>query len=176
MEFRKTRKHEKKPLWRKINRTVYGTYRLNTAEKYSRNKKEDVVKKTKMNASTKYGDLDFTPLYKFLLKNIGNSWDTVKSEALSRLPKDIVQYEDPFNGVVLDYSEYLGLTEFAYNNSFFSGGHTSMFSQLYVNEEGLLALVNPELSGESIAKIYSLYPDKTYTFNGKKIIISDKHY
>ncbi|MBS7806216.1 hypothetical protein KIH26_01250 [Variovorax sp. PCZ-1] len=94
--------------------------------------------------------LDYTPLFKFLLSKIGQSWSAVHSEAISRLDS-----EEPIFWLVAiraeEKKEYVRL------------GEASYYSGLYVDEEGLLQLVNSKISAESLAPQCACC---THTFNG----------
>lgn len=94
--------------------------------------------------------LDYTPLFKFLLSKVGSSWDEIHSEAVSRLDK-----EDPiFWLVARDYASAKEVVRV---------GENSYFNGLYIDDNGTLCVVNPELSEESLAPQCKCC---THTFNG----------
>jgi hypothetical protein len=97
---------DKKPLWRKENKLALH-YRGNTGGefRYSRHTKGD--KKEGMGGKKQRG-VDYTPLFKFLLSKVGQNWDSVYSEAISRL------------------------------------GESSNYSCLFVDDNGILQLVDPD--------------------------------
>jgi len=103
-----------------------------------------------MSARQKRG-LDYTPLFKFLLSKVGSDWNAVHKEAISRLDKP----EPIFWLVALHEHE---------RKDFVRMGESSYFSGLYVNEQGLLALVNPNLGPEKMAPLCQCC---THTFNGR---------
>lgn len=149
-------KRDKKPLYRKVNtRTRNHFHPTGPDARHSRNTKAGISRK--MVRGEQRG-LDYTPLYKFLLSAVGRNWDEVYSEAKNRLDK-----EDPIWHLVAKPGE----TEVF---SYVRIGESAYFSSLFVNPEGVLCLVDPELSNED------LFPTChccTHTFNGK--VLSRKY-
>lgn len=150
---------EKEPLYRKEKKTglsLHGHIAKGKKESWSRHTKE-----TKKEAAAevshksmkrgKYG-YDYTPLYRFLLSKVGERWDDVYSEAVSRLDKP----EPIFYMVVLhpqpDEQPSRRLGESAY------------FSTLTVNEEGILVKLNPDYE---MTEVYCQCC--THTWNGKRV-------
>ena len=140
------RAENKKPLYRKVNTTTHGVWHGHG----------DDYKNTRSNGgstSMKQGvrrGLDYTPLFKFLLSKVGESWDDVHSEAVSRLDKQ----EPIFWMVAKSYdaaNEVVGLGENAY------------FSGLFIDEAGILRIVNPSLNESSFKPLCKCC---THTFNG----------
>lgn len=144
----------KKPLYRKVNTRTHRVWHNTGSEaKYDRNTKEGLQKSMKKHI--KHG-LDFSPLYMFLLSKVGCKWDEVYSEAKSRLP---IGETDAINHLLREnkYIEHWGYCR---------AGENSLYSTLYVDENGLLQKTHPDLH------IESLYPSCgccTHTFNGKPL-------
>ncbi len=147
-------RHGAKPLYRKVNTKARGVHHL-FGRDYKRDRAKDKQKnfdvtKVKMKSGVSRG-LDYTPLFRFLLTKVGEDFDAVFSEAIKRLPKP-----DPIYWMVIDPD--------VNSRAYFRAGETSLFSTLFVDEQGRLALVDPDLRNED------LYPDCpccTHTFNGE---------
>lgn len=100
--------------------------------------------------STRRHGFDYTPLFRFLLSRVGKKWDVVFSEALARLDRP-----DPVFWMVARYENE--------KQERVCLGGTSYFSGLYLDDQGILRIVNPELTAEQMV------PDChccTHTFNG----------
>lgn len=187
--MRKNNKKTAKPLWRKINRCSHRPPRtFMEKEHYDRSKKEDVLMKKKM--SSNFNGYDLTPLFGYLRKNVGKKWDEVKSKALPRLPKEATS-EELWEGVVYtlkeleDYKRNCQKSQYnidrimvkgkTFDESFlmhagtFRSGDTSYFSSFYIDEEGLLQYVCPDLSPNDME---AYCPCCTWTFNG--VVINKK--
>jgi hypothetical protein len=76
---------DKKPLWRKENKLALH-YRGNTGGEFRHSRHTKGDKKEGMGGKKQRG-VDYTPLFKFLLSKVGQNWDSVYSEAISRLDK-----------------------------------------------------------------------------------------
>lgn len=142
-------KREKEPLYRKVNSTAHGCHHDKGGD-YS-----DTRHSTKQNTKVKMKQgvargLDYTPLFKFLLSKVGQDFDAVYSEAVSRLDK-----KDPISWMVVSD---LSLETFRNENSF--------FNTLYVDEQNILQKVNPNLTVNDITPQCNCC---TYTLNGKVI-------
>lgn len=142
-----------KLLYRRVNTRTYGVRHGDGGKaKWERNTK-DAKRDERMHASMhkkhQHG-LDYTPLFKFLLSRVGQGWDQVHSQAVTRLDKP-----DPIFWLVAedmsDASPYVRTGE----NSYFSG--------LFVTEGNKLAVVDPELTHETIRPFCACC---THTFNG----------
>ena len=96
--------------------------------------------------------LDYTPLFKFLISKVGQDWDAVHREAVSRLDS-----EEPIYWIVAKSYEA--------GEPFVRGGESSYFSGLYVDQENRLALVDPTLTVEKMKPFCSCC---THTFNGRR--------
>ncbi len=143
----------KEPLYRKVNTKARGVHHNKGSDfKYVRNKKQETLEQVK---GTMFGKkergLDYTPLFRFLLSKVGRNWDEVFSEAKSRLDKT-----DPIFWIVAlqesDKKEYVGV------------GESSYFSGMYIDEDNLLQLVNPDLKAADLKPFCSCC---THTLNGK---------
>lgn len=148
------RKQRVEPLYRKVNTKARGVRHYSGSDyKHTRGaKNQDLVK---MKSNVKRG-LDYTPLFKFLLKHVGSNWDEVFSKASNRL-------DDPkmvYHMVALNKEEGV---------DYFRGGDCSNFSGLYVDKNGLLQKVNPEIDHTSYSPSCACC---THTFNG--ILLSQK--
>jgi hypothetical protein len=152
-----TMNRKKEPLYRKENKVSLSTkYYVRTGGEYRHQRHTkaalaDERTHQSMN-SGKYG-YDYTPLFRFLLSKVGQDWDEVFSEAKSRLDKT----EPVFWMVALHEHERREVVRL---------GESSYFSGLYVDDEGLLQKVNPELETFDPGFIY---PGETISFNGKAI-------
>lgn len=143
----------KGPLYRKVNTKARGVHHNFGGDfKYSRNKKRDTPEQVRgsMHGKKERG-LDYTPLFKFLLSKIGEEWNEVFREASARLNKT-----DPiFWLVAANEGE---------KEEFVRVGESTYYSGMYIDEEGKLQLVNPELKAKDMRPFCSCC---THTFNGK---------
>ncbi|MFL6199341.1 MAG: hypothetical protein ACJ76J_09205 [Thermoanaerobaculia bacterium] len=94
--------------------------------------------------------LDYTPLFKFLLSKVGSDWNDVFSEAVARLDRP----EPIFWLVALTEPERRECVRL---------GESSYYSGLYVDTEGILRIVNPELGPEKMTPLCTCC---THTLNG----------
>jgi hypothetical protein len=143
----------KSKLYRKVNTKARGVHHNSGGDfKYSRNKKRETVEQAK---GTMFGKkergLDYTPLFRFLLSQVGSKWDDVFSEAKSRLDKT-----DPIFWLVAlnkdDSTDYVRI------------GESSYYSGLYVDESGILQIFNASLKALDMKPFCKCC---THTFNGK---------
>ena len=133
------RNNQKEPLYRKVNTKARNVHHnFGSDFKYSRHKKKETLEQTK---GTMYGNkergLDYTPLFRFLLSKVGSNWDEIFSEAKSRLNKT----EPIFWLVALNQDDKKDVVRL---------GEATYFSGLYVDDDGLLQLSNPELQTISV--------------------------
>ncbi|MEM9219882.1 MAG: hypothetical protein AAGD25_36840 [Cyanobacteria bacterium P01_F01_bin.150] len=141
--------HQIKPLYRKVNTKARGMRHHNGSDyRHFRNRKEKHL--VKMAQGVQRG-LDYTPLFMFLLSKVGQSWDVVFSEAVSRLDK-----QEPIFWLVSLSKEHAPPTVRLGESSYYSG--------LYVDEAGILQKVAPELNASSLTPLCACC---THTFNGK---------
>jgi len=148
---------DKKPLYRKENKTPYGFHHNNPGDDFKNIRHTKKMKNFEGNhvgmKSGKNRGLDYTPLYKFLLSKVEKDWDSVHKEAVSRLDRQ----EPIYHLVALHEHE---------KRDFVRMGESSYWSGLYVDENNKLQKVNPNYT------INNVYPSCwccTYTFNGKKV-------
>ncbi len=94
--------------------------------------------------------LDYTPLFKFLMSKIGCPWSEVHSEAIARLDK-----EEPIYWLVSQSKEDAPAVV--------RTGESSYFSGLYIDDNGLLKIVDPKISEKSLEPNCACC---THTFNG----------
>ncbi len=144
---------EKPKLYRKVNTKAHGVHHLFGGDfKDTRKATRETLQQVKGTMfGTKQRGLDYTPLAKFLLAKVGCNWDEVFSEAVSRLDKQ----EPIFRLVALHEHEKKDIVRL---------GESAYFSGLFVDDEGILQLVNPDL------KALDMKPSCTcctHTFNGK---------
>jgi hypothetical protein len=145
--------HTKEPLFRKVN-----TRARNVRHDFGGDLRHERTAKIDANSDPDHGSmhgqkrrgLDYTPLFKFLLSKVGEDWDVVFSEAVSRLDRP-----EPISWMVAlhdrEKKDYVRLGESAY------------FSGLFVDTDGRLQIVNPTLGPQSMAPFCSCC---THTFNG----------
>lgn len=147
---------EKKPLYRKVNTKARGVLHNKGGDyRHQRNAKHaDAVG---MKQGVQRG-LDYTPLFKFLLSKVGKPWGEVHSEAISRLDK-----EEPLYWMVSDGRETA--------NTYVRIGESSYFSGLYVDADGILQIVDPEIGPDSLEPSCKCC---THTFNG--VVFTKKYH
>lgn len=144
---------EKPKLYRKVNTKAKGVHHGFGGDfKDSRNSKRKTVQQV---SGTMFGSkqrgLDYTPLFKFLLSRVGCNWNDVFSEAKSRLDK-----QDPIFWIVA-----LHENEKRY---YVRIGESSYFSGLFVDDNDILQIVNPNLKAVDMKPFCHCC---THTFNGK---------
>lgn len=144
----------KEPLFRKVNTTAHGVHHRDGGDfSDARNTKAQrnfQGKHQSMHGKQQRG-LDYTPLFRFLLSRVGQQWDSVYSEAVSRLDKP-----DPIFWLVAR-SEHE-------RRECIRVGESTYFSGLFVDDEGVLRRVNPDLGVENLRPSCGCC---THTFNGK---------
>jgi len=145
--------NRKKPLYRKVNTRARGVHHK-FGKDYRGVRRSDKKSFEGMKRGTKRG-LDYTPLYKFLLSKVGEEWDKVHSEAVSRLDK-----EDPIWHMVRKNKE--DAPKYGHKD-YFMCGESSYFSTLYI-DNGILQVVAPDVGPQSLEPFC---PCCTHTFNGK---------
>jgi hypothetical protein len=142
----------KKKLYRKVNTKARGVHHDFGGDfnhiRNQKNESRELIKGS-MHGSKNRG-LDYTPLYKFLLSKVGADWDSVYSEAVSRLDRP-----DPIFLLVADDQEE--------GQDYVRVGESSYFSGLFIDENGLLQLVDPELKAADLEPFCTCC---THTLNG----------
>ena len=145
--------HRKKPLYRSVNtRTRNVRHGSGSKSKWERNTKASAQNQSaqqSMHSGQRHG-FDYTPLFKFLLSRVGKDWNDVHSEAVSRL-----DHEDPIHWMVAP--------NLSKGRRFFRAGESSYFSGLYVDDSNILALVDPEITPDTMQPYCSCC---THTLNG----------
>ena len=137
---------KKKPLYRKVNTKASGV-RHNHGSDYRDSRQRE--HSPPMRKGIQRG-LDYTPLFKFLLSKVGSPWNGIFSEAISRLDK-----EAPIWWLVAKRREEA--------EEVIRLGESSYYSGLFIDEQGLLQKVAPQLSEDSLEPSCACC---THTFNG----------
>lgn len=153
---------DKKPLYRKVSKTTHNgcahaSYENNPRSSYSRHTKNGMQKSMRTRSNNNGNGLyDYTPLYKFLLKQEGKDWNDVWQECQSRLNtvepifKMVVNVNK--NGLVNDNVPVLGIEPPSLDwkgrdvaetlKKCFRYGEGTYFSKMYVNENNTLQFVD----------------------------------
>lgn len=140
----------KKPLYRRVNSRARGVcHGSGQRASYARNTKSGPS--VSMKSGQRHG-LDYTPLFRFLLSRVGREWDSVYSEAKSRLDR-----EDPIFWMVARTPEE--------EKDTVRVGESSYYSGLFVDADGMLQKVAPDLGVE---RLNPQCPCCTHTFNGTR--------
>lgn len=146
----------KKPLYRKVNTRTRGVrhhtggdYRHERNTRQEKRNEADEVSRGSMHGRTQRG-LDYTPLFRFLLSKVGEDWQAVHAEAISRIDR-----EEPIFWLVARNEDE--------EKPYVRVGESSYFSGLYVDENGKLAKVAPDLRNEDLRPSCACC---THTFNG----------
>lgn len=149
-------RQRKKPLYRSVNTRTHGVrHGSGKKARWERHTKASANHQA-MNGSMHSGQrhgFDYTPLFKFLLSRVGRNWDEVHSEVVSRL-----DHEDPINWMVA--------SELSRGSRYFRADESSYFSGLYVDESNVLAIVDPELTPETMRPFCACC---THTLNGVRL-------
>jgi hypothetical protein len=141
-------KGKKAPLYRKVNTRARGV-RHNFGGEYRWRRGDQEDDRTGMASGVRRG-LDYTPLFRFLLSRLGDDWDEVHSEAVSRLDKP-----DPIFWLVALRKED--------EKDVVRVGESTYFSGLYVDEDNRLRVVAPDIGPEDLEP---RCPCCTHTLNG----------
>lgn len=165
----KTKKYEPKPLYRKVNTTAHAVKgrlhrRNDNNPRYERGSFKDEKLKNKMKTGQQFHGLDFSPLFAFLRKKVGNPWSEVQSEALKRLPNEMLY--NPLEKAVVLFKHYQQDPDVYINRPYFINSEASYHSLLFVDENGILQYVNKEFSIDDV-KIQCRCC--THSFNGVPI-------
>lgn len=149
-------RQQKKPLYRSVNTRTHGVrHGSGSKSKWERNTKafsDNKSTQQSMHSGQRHG-YDYTPLFKFLLSRVGKDWGEVHSEAVSRLDR-----EEPINWMVAS-DVFEGVP-------FFRAGESSYFSGLYIDDGNMLAIVDPELTPETMQPFCACC---THTLNGVRL-------
>lgn len=141
----------KKPLWRKVNRRTYNVHRQDLHGE-ARDKRSSGGEAS-MHSKRRQGR-DYTPLYKFLLSKVGEDWDAVHAEAVSRL-------DDP------EPIFYMVALKEADRRPVMRSGESTYYNGLYVDAAGRLAVVDPGIDHTTFEPYCACC---THTFNGKPLV------
>lgn len=139
---------EIKPLYRRVADARNSHRPKGQEARYDRNTKKGIQRSMKKREL----GFDHTPLYKFLLSKVGQDWDAVYSEAVSRLIE-----RDRISDLVCNSNK----------RALVRCGESAMYSGLFIDDNNLLQRVNPSISNEM------LYPTChccTHTFNGTVLV------
>jgi hypothetical protein len=141
------------PLYRRVNTRARGVQHGGGEARWARNTKAalDEGMRGSMHAGQRNG-LDYTPLFRFLLSRVGQDWDVVRSEALSRLDGP-----EPLYWIVARGE--------AEERAFVRVGENSYWSGLKVDAANRLALVAPDLSVDDMVPGCGCC---THTLNGER--------
>ncbi|MBL1079245.1 hypothetical protein JK358_33050 [Nocardia sp. 2] len=143
---------DKPPLYRKDNTTARGARPRGGEYRHRRNTKRTAksdVTREGMGRATGRGR-DYTPLFRFLLSRVGSDWETTFAEARSRLDRS----EPIFWLVALQESD---------RQDYVRIGESTYYSGLYIDSEGKLRVVNPDINESSLEPLCACC---TSTFNG----------
>ncbi|MDJ0639044.1 MAG: hypothetical protein QNJ20_09430 [Paracoccaceae bacterium] len=166
----------KKPLYRKVNRRTHSlcfSDRGGAEYRWTRNAKDQTREAAEKGAlgKTHYHGLDYTPLYRFLLSQVGTDWAATYQEACTRLPDRVrddgrdrpifdMVYDPERDPDAKDWIELRGQPM----HSILRAGDFTLFSTLCVDDAGHLQKVDPDLGIEHISP---WCPCHTHTFNGQ---------
>lgn len=136
-------------MYRKVNTKARGVHH-HFGEKYKHTRGTKQGGTPKMKQGVMRG-LDHTPLYRFLLSKVGQPYSQVHSEAVSRL----ISAEPISHMVINDIEGDCG---------YFGAGESSYYSTLYVDDNGILQIVDPDVNENTLEPSCHCC---THTFNGK---------
>ena len=145
----------KEPLYRKVNTRTHHVRREAGGEfRHERRSGNDwETTRGSMHPNTKHGH-DYTPLHRFLLSRVGKPWVEVHSEAISRIDD-----ESQIWWMVAAPGEA--------RRDCVRTGENSYFSGLFIDDDGVLRVVDPELSAKTFLPSCSCC---THTFNGERVV------
>ncbi len=152
----------KEPLYRKVNTRTHGVHHGRGGEaRWERNTKATARADTmrgSMHSGLRHGR-DYTPLFRFLQSRVGRPWHEVHSEAVARLDRP-----DPIFWIVARIE--------ADRKPVVRVGESSYWSGLFVDDEGVLALVAPD---QGVETLWPACLCCTHTFNGKPFTNPYRH-
>lgn len=141
--------HRKEPLYRRLNTRTHGVRHGGGGDYRSSRRRDDRAGHGAMRGKHRNG-LDYTPLFRFLLSRVGEDWDAVYGEAVSRLDRP-----DPIFWMVARSDRD--------RRPFVLVSQSTYYSGLYVDAGNRLALVDPDLRVEHMEPSCACC---THTFNG----------
>ena len=142
----------KKPLYRRVNTRTWGV--RHGCTQIDRKETGDIENRPShqsMRQGLRHG-LDYTPLYRFLISRVGQSWSAVHSEGTARLDQ-----EEPIWHLVARSAETAQTRVRAGESSYYSG--------LFVDGAGVLQMTDPSLDAANMRPFCACC---THTFNGKR--------
>jgi hypothetical protein len=144
----------KEPLYRKINTRTHHVRREGGGEfRHERHSGADWESiRGSMHPGRKHGH-DYTPLHRFLLSRVGKPWAPTRSEAAARIDD-----ESQIAWMVAEPGQP--------RRDCVRTGENSYFSGLYVDDEGVLRVVEPGLSAATFLPSCTCC---THTFNGERV-------
>ena len=145
--------HKPSPLYRSVNTRTHGV-RHGRGGDFRHDRNTKAVKgsdahRSSMHANHRHGR-DYTPLFRFLISRVGGRWDEIYAEAKTRL--DTVE---PIYWLVARTDRE--------RNELVRVGESSYFSGMFVDDQGILCLVNPGLKAEDMQPSCTCC---THTLNG----------
>ena len=157
-------------LYTKLNKNtrLYEYYYTTTKNRYRYNRHSKDMDKAnkkshKNNTNCSYSRIyDYSPLYKFLLKNVGNNWSEIfrvcqsKLNDMEPITKMVINVNT--RGLVIDNVDIKNINQYT---PYFKSGPNTCFSTLYVDENNIIQYVDKLFE---IKK--SHYFNETLTFNG----------
>lgn len=149
---------EKKPLWRKVNTRTHGVrhgggdFRHDRHSKREKAASEQGVVRGKMRSGRQHGR-DYTPLFRFLHAKVGLPWADTAQEAQSRLDTS-----EPIAWLVAEHA--------ADRHWIVRIGESSYWQGLWVDDDGVLQLVAPDLTIDELVPRCSCC---THSFNGERL-------
>jgi hypothetical protein len=146
-----------KPLYRKVNTQARGVRHASGGDwrwfRNTRGNDLDMSPPGAMHGKQRRG-LDYTPLFKFLLARVGQDWDATYREAVAR-----IDHPAPIFWLVARQEDERKPRVRIGGRAFYSG--------LYVDENNRLAVVDPDLSVETMEPSCACC---THTFNGVRFV------
>jgi hypothetical protein len=141
----------KDPLYRKVNTQTHHVHHGTGGDFRARRGALEGSDATRdaMHGKQRRG-LDYTPLFRFLLSRVGAEWDGVYREAVARLDRP-----DPIFWLVARHEHE--------RREMVRVGESTYYSGLYIDDSGILQIVNPDLRVEDLSPSCSCC---THTFNG----------
>lgn len=143
----------KEPLFRKVNTQTHGVHHQ-TGGDYRTERTAQAGSDSgrgRMHGKRRRG-LDYTPLFRFLLSRVGAEWDAVYSEAVARIDRP-----DPIFWLVARHE--------GERRALVRTGESTYYSGLYVDDAGLLRVVDPGLRARDLVPSCTCC---THTFNGER--------
>lgn len=154
--------YEKKPLYRRVNTRARGVWHNSGPEhRWTRRTKAARAADAgaggdgpaRMRQGARRG-LDYTPLFRFLISRVDQPWEPTRAEAAARLDSDEAIY-------------WLVARSEGDRRPVVRIGESSMFSGLFVDQDGVLRKVDPSRGPETETPLCACC---TWTFNGARLL------